>query len=307
MKAYRAAMLPGLLLTWNAMAATLPIIDEAWDFSDPAASEAAFHELVDHGREAGDSAYQAEALTQLARSLGLQRRFEEATAVLDEAHSLIGPEMDRPRVRVLLERGRVLNSSGDPPGSIPYFSEALNLAEVAGLEYLAVDAAHMLGIVTEGQTAIRWNETAIAMAEAAEDSRTRRWLGPLYNNLAWTHNDTGQHAKALALFEKDIEHRQRLGQTFEESIARWSRGKTLRLLGRVDEALQVQLGLVDHPGRQGNPAEGYTHEEIGECLLLLDQSDAAAPHFAIAHALLSTDSWLQANEPLARLEALAAR
>ena len=77
--------------------------------------------------------------------------------------------------------------------------------------------------------------------------------------------------------------------------------------GRVDEALGVQMALADHPERQGNPAEGYTHEEIGECLLLLNQPDAAAQHFAIAYARLSTDPWLEANEPerLKRLQQLS--
>ena len=58
----------------------------------------------------------------------------------------------------------------------------------------------------------------------------------------------------------------------EAGIARWSHAKTLRLLGQVDAALAELLALVDHPLRQNNPAQGYTHEEIGECLLLLGRS-----------------------------------
>lgn len=172
---------------------------------------------------------------------------------------------------------------------------------------LANLAAHMLGIVEKPEEAIRWNERAIGMAEAAESERSRGWLGPLYNNLAWTYNDLGRHEDALALFEKDVTFRESLGRSFEASIALWSKAKTLRLLGRVPEALEIQESLVDHPDRKGKPAEGYTHEEIGECLLLLGRGAKAAPHFAIAFARLGVDPWLKANESerLDRIERLS--
>ena len=140
----------------------------------------------------------AEAITQLARALGRLRRFEDAHAQLDEAQSMLtnqvqAAQRSRVRIRLLLERGRVFNSSGDAAASVPYFEEALSLAEVEGLEYYAIDAAHMLGIVETREAAIRWNERAIAMAEVAQSERARGWLGPLYNNLAWTYNDLGRH------------------------------------------------------------------------------------------------------------------
>jgi tetratricopeptide (TPR) repeat protein len=190
-----------------------------------------------------------------------------------------------------------------------FFEGALTVAQEAGLEYLAIDAAHMLGIVEQEEIAIRWNEAAIDMAEEAADDRARGWLGPLYNNLAWTYNDAGEHEQALALFEKDIRLRESLDQEFEASIARWSKAKTLRLLGRTSEALEIQQSLVEHPDRKGKSAEGYTHEEIGECLIVLGQEEAAAPHFAIAFAILKLDPWLVANESerLSRIERLSNR
>jgi tetratricopeptide (TPR) repeat protein len=293
-------------LETNAVANELPAVDSGWNYQDASASEANFRALIAQARDAEQQAYVAEAMTQLARSIGLQRRFDEAHAVLDEVETLLADDMSRARVRLALERGRVINSSGDPAGSIPYFESALSLAEASGYEYLAVDAAHMLGIVSEPDDAIRWNETAMRMAEAASDQRVRRWLGPLYNNLAWTYNDIGKHEEALALFERDLALRESQGQTFEASIALWSKAKTLRFLGRVDEALAIQESLVDHPERQGNPAEGYTHEEIGECLLLLGREAEAKAHFAIAYERLGNDPWLEANEPdrLARLRVL---
>ena len=286
---------------------SLPDIDKAWNFRDPAASETSFRELIREGEQAGDTAWTLEAKTQLARSLGLQQRFDEAHDVLDGVEAELSDDEPRLRARFLLERGRVLNSSGHAEDAIAPFERALEAANLAGDEYLAVDAAHMLGIVESPDVAIRWHERAIAMAEAASDPAARRWLGPLYNNLAWTYNDRGEHEKALILFERDIAFREAQSQRFEASIATWSRAVTLRYLGRAEEALAVQQSLVDHPDRQGNAAEGYTHEEIGECLLLLGRDAEAKPHFAIAHERLGDDEWIQANEParLARLKQLA--
>ena len=98
------------------------------------------------------------------------------------------------------------------------------------------------------------------------------------------------------MFEKDTVYRESLGLSFEASIALWSKAKTLRMLGRVEEALQIQMSLVDHPDRQEHPAEGYTHEEIGECLLLLQRNVEATPHFTIAYSRLGEDPWLKAKE-----------
>ena len=63
-------------------------------------------------------------------------------------------------------------------------------------------------------------------------------------------------------------------------------------------------GLVDHPLRKGRRAEGYTHEEIGECLLLLGRQTEAMPHFALAYQRLSAPGVVDA-ERLARIRRLA--
>src|SRR5581483_5923987 len=107
---------------------TLPDIDSLWDYYDPAATEAKFRELLPAATTAGTAGYLAELLTQLARTEGLQRRFDEADADLDRAEALIHAGDARQRVRLLLERGRVRNSSGDPAAAKPLFVESFELA-----------------------------------------------------------------------------------------------------------------------------------------------------------------------------------
>jgi len=274
----------------------LPDFDSLWNYDDTAATEAKFRELLPRAQAAGDSGYLAELLTQIARTQGLQQKFADANATLDQADALIKPEMKTARVRSLLERGRGLNSSGKPDESVRYFEDAMKLAVDAGLEFYAVDAVHMLGIAAKGDESLRWNEEAIRMSEAAKDPRARRWLGPLYNNTGWTYFDMRRYDDALKMFQKDLAFRTPSGNKAEIGIARWSAAKVLRYLGRVDEALKTQLELLQLPELKGGENEGYTQEEIGECLILLGRQAEAVPHFAIAWQLLHNDPWLKRDE-----------
>jgi len=285
-----------------AVSPQLPEFDSLWNYNDPPGTEAKFRELLPKAQAAGNSGYLAELLSQIARTQGLQQKFADANATLDQADALIqtdhpDPEMQTARVRSLLERGRVLNSSKKSEESIRYFEDALKFAENAGLEFYAVDAAHMLGIAAKGEESLRWNEEAIRMSEAAGDPRARRWLGPLYNNTGWTYFDMRRYDDALKMFQKDLAFRTPSGNKVEIGIARWSAAKVLRYLGRVDEALKTQMELLQLPELKGGDNEGYTREEVGECLILLGRQAEAVPHFAIAWQLLHDDPWLKRDEP----------
>jgi tetratricopeptide (TPR) repeat protein len=280
-----------------AVSTQLREFDSLWNYDDPLGTEAKFRELLPRAKTSADSGYLAELLTQIARAQGLQQKFAESNATLDEADALIQPEMKTARVRSLLERGRGLNSSGKPEESIRYFRDALTLAQNAGLEFYAVDAAHMLGIAAKGEESLHWNEEAIRMSEAANDPRARRWLGPLYNNTGWTYFDMRRYDDALKMFHKDLAFRTPSGNKVEIGVARWSAAKVLRHLGRVDEALKIQMELLELPELHGGDNEGYTQEETAECLILLGRQAEAVPHFAIAWQLLHDDPWLKRDEP----------
>src|SRR5262245_41324177 len=94
------------------VASELPAFDTFWNIDDPAGTEAKFRDLLQKARQSGNQSYTAELMTQVARAQGLQQKFEEARATLDEVDALLKPEMKTARVRSVLERGRVLNSSG---------------------------------------------------------------------------------------------------------------------------------------------------------------------------------------------------
>lgn len=276
-------------------------LDALWDYGRPAESEQRFHELL--ASTSPDGAARAELLTQIARAQGLQRRFEAAQATLDAAQALLSPGASRPRVRLLLEQGRLYNSSGDPAAARPCFEEAFTMAAAKPDEaFYAIDAAHMLAIVSPAEEALDWNLRALALAEEAADERARRWRGSLLNNIGWTYHATGDYPTALGYLERALVARREQGPEREVQIARWCIARVRRDLGRVDEALAEQRALLAEYEAAGEPS-GYVFEEIGECLILKGDAAAARPYFAEAHRLLSADPWLVANEP-GRLERL---
>lgn len=269
-------------------------IDALWDYADPAGSELRFRGLA--GSASGDAL--AEIETQVARSLGLQRKFAEAHAALD---AMVASPGSRAEARGWLERGRVFNSSGDPEGALPWFTRALDSFNIQGEEFYAIDAAHMLGIASAGDKALAWNLEAIAMARRAADERAKGWLGSLLNNTGWALHDLGRFEEALQLFEQALEFRLGKGAPGPVRIAKYCVARCLRSLGRHIEALEQVRAVYDE-----DPGDGYLAEEIAENTLVVDGPTPAREWFARAHALLSDDPWLKQDEPqrLARLAEL---
>lgn len=287
----------------------LPDLRTLWDFRRPELSEERFREAAQTADARGERAYFVEALTQLARTHGLQERFDDAHRTLDLAEGALEPGMDRPRVRLLLERGRTVNSGGDRVASRSYFVEAYELATAAGEDALALDAAHMLGIVEDGDEQLRWSLAAIDVAEASEDARLRGWLGPLYNNTGWTLLERGDATGALELWEKGLVFRIEAGKPGPIRIARYTVARAQRELGRHAEALATVQAVLAEDAEAGSPDDmaGFYHEELAENLHALGRADEARPHFRRAHAVLSKVDWLVESEPerLRRLAELA--
>ncbi len=275
-------------------------LDARWDFDAPAASEARFRAEI--AAVAPRSREAAEAMTQLARALGLQRNFAAADAVLDDVRALQHALPVRVRVRYLLERGRLRNASGAPAQAVPLFEDALaasNQDTLPGADFYRVDALHMLGIAAPAQQRLDWNLRALAAAEASADPRTRGWRASLLNNVGWTCHERGDDVAALDAWEKALAAREASGTAAQIRIAKWTMGRGLRALGRLDEAQAIQQALA----ADGAADDGYVYEELAEIALARHDAGAAQPLAAKAYALLKADADLQAREPerLARL------
>jgi tetratricopeptide (TPR) repeat protein len=235
-----------------------------WDFDDPAGSERRLRAAADGSAGAERDAW----LTQVARALGLQGRFDDAHAVLDalgrdraaDAETADGPDAEV-ATRLALERGRLLRSADEPAAARPHFDRAVHQASTAGLEELLVDALHMVALVTEGEERASAQQAALTAARAASDPRARDWDASILNNIGMDHADAGDHAQALVCFEEALAARERIGDPSNTRVARWMVAWSLRHLGRRDEALDLQRRLKAEVAAAGE-VDPYVDEEL---------------------------------------------
>jgi tetratricopeptide (TPR) repeat protein len=276
----------------------------AWNFEDLDATEQRFRALLEH--EPTDAG-RAELLTQLARLQGLREQFEDAERLVDEAAALAGSSVAA-RTRVQLERGRIGRSSGDPSASLPLFESAYRIALTGGEHWLAADAAHMAALVAPDRPGrLAWTERGLDLARDSPDPDVSYWLGPLLNNLGWEHYAAGEHESALDAFQQALHARERRpAERAKIEIARYAVGKTLRALGRADEAAAVLEKAVAWTRTVGKP-DGWFHEELALACADLGREAEAREHARLALALLpDIDASFEGDAARAdRLESLA--
>jgi tetratricopeptide (TPR) repeat protein len=250
-------------LTALAAGATAGVdLDALWNFNDPAASEVRFR--IELARTRGDDALVLR--TQIARTLGLRGRYDEAHRELDAIEPALASAGVEPRVRAWLERGRTLRSAGQPAEARPYFERAYTAADTAGLERLAADALHMVALVEPAlDDRIAWNRRTIAYAERAKDPRARGWRAAALNNIGSDLREAGRLPESLATFRDALAAYEQQGRADNVRFARWQVANVLRLLGRSDEALAQQLAL-----EREYAAAGQADADVFDELALLD-------------------------------------
>lgn len=280
--------------------------DKLWNFNKPLVTEEKFRDVLSQSLNE-DLDYQLQLKTQIARALGLQRKFEEAHKILDEVKAQFSAKTEVAEIRYNLERGRLFNSSKLKSEALPYFLKAFAVASVDGQDHFAVDAAHMVAIAeTEPEKQMQWNLTAVSLAENSKDEKARNWLGSLYNNIGWTYHSTNRFSEALEIFKKALVFREVKGETSSIRIAKWCIARTYRSLNNLDEALRIQKNL-ETEFNQGPEKDGYVFEELGELYLLLNQKAESQKYFGLAYDQLNKDEWFKANEVarLARIKELS--
>jgi len=245
-----------------------------WDFSDLDGSEQRLRgQLTEESEDAG----RAEVVTQLARVEGLRADFDACERLLGEAEGLAGSS-DVARVRIDLERGRKLRSSGDGPAALPLLEAAFERARASGEWFLAGDAAHMAAIADE-RVAVEWTERGLELAAAEPDAAY--WAGPLLNNLGWHFYERGDYDAALDAFEQALAARERdLDRPAEIEIARYCVGKSLRALGRPEEAAPLLEQCIAN-----SEPDFYFHEELAEIYKALGRDDEAEQQAELAAGL----------------------
>lgn len=284
----------------------LPNFDKLWNFSKPAETEEKFKEILTAVETFTNLDYILQLKTQIARTEGLQRKFDEAHKTLDAVEKTIADKSLVAEIRYNLERGRVFNSSKQKQTALPYFKKAFALALARKEDNLAVDAAHMVAIAESApELQMQWNLTAVSISENSSEEKAQAWLGSLYNNIGWTFHGSGKYQEALDIFKKALAFRETKGEASNLRIAKWCIARTHRSLNNLDEALTIQQSL-EKEFKTLPQQDGYVYEELAEIYLLKNMSAETKEYFALAYHELSKDEWFKANEALrlARLKEL---
>jgi len=242
-------------------------ISQLWDFGKPDLSEERF-------RAALSTASPNDALilqTQIARTYGLRRDFSRAREVLAGIQSQIQDASVEAKVRYHLELGRTYASVTHPPESQTdeareqarsAYMRAFKIAEEGKLDYLAIDALHMMTVVdTKPGEQLEWNHKAVAYMQASHQQEAKKWAASLHHNTGYALHLLERYEEALQEFNLALAARERTGNPGTIRVAHWMIAWTLRSLGRLNEALEIQLRLERECEEAGEP-DPYVFEEL---------------------------------------------
>lgn len=259
-------------------------IQQLWDHSRPDLSEERF-------RAALATAEPTEALilkTQIARTYGIRKDFESARQILAEVERDMGQATGEPQVRYWLELGRTYSSATHTPESQTddaraqardAFGRAFSLAKTERLDYLAIDALHMMAFVdTEPTEQLKWDMEALAYMEGSQQAEAKKWEGSLRNNVGYALYLQKRYNEALQEFERSREARERDGSERGVRIAKWMMASTYRAMEHYPKALEIQLEL-EREWQDAGEVDPYVFEEL-EALYRVMGDHARAEHYA---------------------------
>lgn len=259
-------------------------VNSLWDFGNPALSEERFRAAL--AGATGDDALILQ--TQIARTQGLRRDFARAQLLLAEVEPLVPNAGAEAQARYWLELGRTHCSAAHDEASQTdeakaqaraAYNQAIDVARKGQLDALAIDALHMMAFVDRTpEASIRWADEGLKVALASNQDSARRWEGTLRNNRGYALHQLKRNAEALAEFQRALIAKERDGDMANIRIAHWMIAMTLRQMGRLYEALEIQLRLEREWEAAGQP-DPYVFEEL-ELIYRARNDRQRADHFA---------------------------
>ncbi len=255
-------------------------INALWDFGNPEKSERLFVAALDTASVDGKMILQ----TQIARTYGLRRDFAKARSVLATVEPKLAAASSEVQVRYFLELGRTHASPAHPQNALTpdalaaaraAYVQAYNLATAARLDYLAVDALHMMvSVDTAPDQQLEWNQKAVAYMERSDQPDARDWEGSLRNNIGYALHLKGDYEAALSEFRLSRAAYERSGKIGNVRIADWMIAWTFRAQKKFDQELSIQLELERLFDADGKP-DPYVYEELEHLYKALGNEDRA--------------------------------
>jgi tetratricopeptide (TPR) repeat protein len=255
-----------------------------WDFSKPALSEERFRAALATAQ--GDDALILQ--TQIARTWGLRRDFVKARAILAEVQPKIAQAGAEAQARYWLELGRTWASATHKPEQLTpeaktqarsAYDQALATAKAAKLDALAIDTVHMYAFIdTDPESGLKWADEGLRIATVSTQPAARRWEATLRNNRGVALNQLKRHDEALAELKTALQLIEADGKVYDTRVAHWMIANTLRLMGRLDEARDIQLRLERAFDADKEP-DPYVFEEL-EAIYKAQGNAERAAHYA---------------------------
>jgi len=262
-------------------------VNALWDFSKPELSEQRFRDALRTATPDEQRILQ----TQIARSYGLRGQFERAREILAGLQPGFEQSSAEARVRYFLELGRTYASAAHPESTLTpeslaqarhLYMKAHELAVAARLDYLAIDALHMMPFVdTEPAQQLAWDERALAAMEASTQPDAKKWEGSLRNNIGYARHLMGDYEEALRQFQLSRDAYRRSGREREVRFADWMIAWTYRAQKRYAEAIALQLDL-ERRWKQAGEVDRSVFEELELLYRATGDEAQAAKYGALA-------------------------
>jgi tetratricopeptide (TPR) repeat protein len=132
----------------------------------------------------------------------------------------------------------------------------------------------MAFVEQDAKDQIMWNRKAITILEGSSQPDAGRWAGSLHNNLGYALYMQGMYDEALLEFNLALTAHKKGGNPGAIRIAFWMIAWTLRALGRLSEALEIQLRLEKECDQAGEP-DAYVFEELEQLYQALNDNEKA--------------------------------
>ena len=260
-------------------------ISKLWDFNKPEISEQRFRSALSN--VSGDDVLILQ--TQIARTYGMRSDFSQAQQILTNIEPQIQHASVEAKVRYYLELGRTYSSAIHSPElqttearelARSAYMRASELAQNGKLDSLAIDALHMMTFVdTTPEEQVEWNRKAMALMQSSSQPDAKKWDGSLHNNTGYALHLRGRYEDALLEFKLALAAHERGGNPQAIRIAHWMIAWTLRALGQLNEAIEIQLRLERDCDEAGEP-DSYVFEEL-ELLYKALNNDEKAEFYAV--------------------------
>jgi tetratricopeptide (TPR) repeat protein len=119
----------------------------------------------------------------------------------------------------------------------------------------------MVAVDTDPNDQLEWNLKAIDYMEQSTQPEAKAWEGSLRNNVGYALYLAGKYSDALEQFQLSLAAREKAGGVRNIRIAHWMIALTLRAMGRLQDALAIQLRLEREWETAGEP-DPYVFEEL---------------------------------------------